>query len=157
MDLRQIMPTRHALTLYDEFKAFAFKGNVIDLAVGVIIGGAFSNITKSLVDNVIMPILSVIHPGGRHYEHWAIVLRGQEIRYGRFLGDVVNFLVVSAALFFFIVKLLGWIMREKKIEEAAPPPPTREQEILMEIRDLLKQGVDRSRANAVDPDAPASP
>ncbi|WP_165219568.1 large conductance mechanosensitive channel protein MscL [Aquisphaera insulae] len=147
MDLRKLDPTRHALTLYDEFKEFAFKGNVIDLAIGVIIGGAFSNIIKSLVDYVLMPILGVLHPGERHYEHWELVVRGQQIRYGRFLGDLVNFLVVSGVLFFFTVKFLGWILKEKKVEEAAPPPPTKDQALLMEIRDLLKQQVDESAAS----------
>jgi large conductance mechanosensitive channel len=69
------------------------------------------------------------------------VIAGKEIPYGLFLGEVVNFLIVSLALFFFIVKFLGWVMKAKKEEAAAPAPvPSKEQELLIEIRDLLKQG-----------------
>ena len=139
MDFRQLDPSRHALTLLDEFKAFAFKGNVIDLAIGVIIGAAFGNIVKSLVDNIIMPLVGIILPGEKGYEHWALVVHGKVVPYGKFLGDVLNFLIVAAALFFFIVKFLGWIMHQKV---ASPPPLTKDQELLQEIRDLLKQQVE---------------
>jgi len=128
-----------AFTLLDEFKAFAFKGNVIDLAVGVVIGAAFGKIIDSLVKHIIMPILGVIVPGEHGYVGWKLVFNGKEIPYGLFLGEVVNFLIVAVALYFFIVKFLGWLMRAKKQEAVAPPPPTRDQELLMEIRDLLKQ------------------
>ena len=96
---------------------------MIDLAIGVIIGGAFGNIVKSLVDNIIMPFIGVILPGEKGYEHWVAVINGKVIPYGKFLGDVVNFLIVAAALFFFIVKFLGWIMSIKKEEAKAAPPP----------------------------------
>jgi large conductance mechanosensitive channel len=139
MDLRQLDPSRRAFSLLDEFKAFAFKGNVIDLAIGVIIGAAFGNIVKSLVDNIIMPLVGIILPGEKGYEHWALVVHGKVVPYGKFLGDVVNFLIVAVALFFFIVKFLGWIMRQKKQEVASPLPLTKDQELLQEIRDLLKQ------------------
>lgn len=138
MDFRTLSPTKHALTLYDEFRDFAFKGNVIDLAVGVIIGGAFSNIVKSLVDNIIMPSIAVIAPGGRGYEHWALTIHGEAIPFGRFLADVTHFLIVSLALFFFIVKFLGWVLREKKAEAKQPPSLSKDQELLTEIRDLLR-------------------
>lgn len=139
MDLKHLNPATQALSLFDEFKAFAFKGNVIDLAIGVIIGGAFGNIVKSLVDNIIMPVIGVILPGDKGYEHWVATINGKVIPYGKFLGDVVNFLIVAAALFFFIVKFLGWIMSLKKEETKAVPVLTKDQEILIEIRDLLKQ------------------
>ena len=142
MDLKDLNPAKQAFSLFDEFREFAFKGNVIDLAVGVIIGGAFGNIVKSLVDHVIMPIIGVILPGDKGYEHWVFRINGKDIPYGLFLGDIVNFLIVAAALFFFIVKFLGWIMHFKKEEAKAPPPPTKEQELLTEIRDLLKQQVE---------------
>ena len=119
MDLKDLNPAKQALSLFDEFKEFAFKGNVIDLAVGVIIGGAFGNLVKSLVDNVIMPILGLILPGDKGYVGWVAVIHGKEIPYGIFLGDIVNFLIVAAALFFFIVKFLGWIMSTKKEEAKA--------------------------------------
>ena len=112
---------------------------MIDLAIGVIIGGAFGNIVKSLVDNIIMPVIGVILPGEKGYEHWAATFDGKVIPYGKFLGDVVNFLIVAAALFFFIVKFLGWIMSLKKEETKAVPVLTKDQELLIEIRDLLKQ------------------
>jgi large conductance mechanosensitive channel len=129
---------KKVFSLVDEFKAFAFKGNVVDLAVGVIIGGAFGKIVSSLVDNIIMPTISVIVPGNRAYHEWAIHVEGKDIPYGKFLGDVVNFLIVAAALFLFIVKFLGWLMSMKKEEAVEPvPAPTKEQELLTEIRDLL--------------------
>jgi large conductance mechanosensitive channel len=130
---------KKALSLFEEFKKFAFKGNVIDLAVGVIIGAAFGKIIDSLVKHIIMPLISVIMPGEQSYVGWKLVIDGKEIPYGLFLGEVVNFLIVALALFVFIVKFLGWIMKVKKQEAAAPPPPTRDQELLMEIRDLLKE------------------
>lgn len=133
-------PTKKAFSLFDEFKNFAFKGNVIDLAVGVIIGAAFGKIIDSLVKNLIMPLVSVALPGDQSYAAWKFVLNGKEIPYGLFLAEVVNFLIVALALFIFIVKFLGWIMKAKKQEAvAAPPPPTKDQELLMEIRDLLKK------------------
>jgi large conductance mechanosensitive channel len=126
------------LSLFDEFKNFAFKGNVIDLALGVIIGAAFGKIIDSLVKHIIMPLVSVLLPGKQAYLDWKWVIQGKEVPYGLFLGDVVNFLIVALALFFFIVKFVGWVMTTKKKEEAAPPPPTRDQELLAEIRDLLR-------------------
>src|SRR3954462_102585 len=134
-----LAPTKKAFSLFDEFKNFAFKGNVIDLAVGVIIGAAFGKIIDSLVKHIIMPLVGVLLPGKHGYLDWKWVIQGKEIPYGLFLGEVVNFLIVALALFFFIVKFLGWVMRAKKEEEVAPPPPTREQELLAEIRDLLRE------------------
>jgi large conductance mechanosensitive channel len=139
MDLSQIKPAKRAMSLFDEFKAFAFKGNVIDLAIGVIIGAAFGAVIKSLVDNILMPLVGVILPGKGGYEGWVATVRGTPIPYGKFLGDVVNFLIVALALFFFIVKFMGWIMKFKKEEAATVPAVTKDQELLTEIRDLLKQ------------------
>jgi len=135
------LPTKAALSLFEEFKNFAFKGNVIDLAVGVIIGGAFGKIVSSMVDNVIMPVVGVILPGNNGYEKWAITIGEKTIPYGRFLGDIVSFLILALALFVFIVKFLGWVMKTKAAEaaDAAAPAPTKDQELLTEIRDLLKQ------------------
>jgi len=132
-------PRKKALSFLEEFKNFALKGNVIDLAVGVIIGVAFGKIIDSLVKHIIMPLISVILPGEQGYLGWKWVINGKEIPYGLFLGEIVNFLLVALALFIFIVKFLGWLMKAKKEEAAAPPPPTRDQELLMEIRDLLKE------------------
>lgn len=133
-------PTKKAATLLEEFKNFAFKGNVIDLAVGVIIGAAFGKIVDSLVKQIIMPLISVVMPGDQSYLNWKWAINGKEIPYGQFLGEVVNFLIVAAVLFFFIVKFLGWLMKYKKEEPAAVPAPlTKEQELLTEIRDLLRK------------------
>jgi large conductance mechanosensitive channel len=133
------LPTKHAATLLEEFKNFAFKGNVIDLAVGVIIGGAFGKIVTSMVDNVIMPLVGIILPGDKGYEKWVLTIGEKTIPYGKFIGDIVSFLILAAALFFFIVKFLGWLMKTKAAEAAtAPPAPSKEEELLTEIRDLLK-------------------
>jgi large conductance mechanosensitive channel len=131
-------PTKRAFSLLGEFKNFAFKGNVIDLAVGVIIGAAFGGIIKSLVDNVMMPLIGAALPFEQGYRGWVATLNGKPIPYGLFLAEVVNFLLIALVLFVFIVKFLGWLMKAKKEEAAAPPPLTRDQELLTEIRDLLK-------------------
>jgi large conductance mechanosensitive channel len=147
-----LAPTKQALSLFEEFKAFAFKGNVIDLAVGVIIGAAFGKIIDSLVKNLIMPVISLLIPGEQGYVHWKWVVNGKEIPYGLFLGDVVNFIIVAFALFIFIVKFLGWMMSLRKAEAAAIPPLTKDQELLTEIRDLLKRTpVDGAPGQAVAP------
>ena len=133
-------PTKKVFPLLEEFRNFALKGNVIDLAVGVIIGAAFGKIIDSLVKHLIMPLISVILPGEQGYLGWKWVINGKEIPCGLFLGEIVNFLIVALALFIFIVKFLGWVMRFKKEEATAPPPLTKDQELLSEIRDLLKKG-----------------
>jgi large conductance mechanosensitive channel len=141
MDLKKVTaldPRQKAFSLYEEFKAFAFKGNVIDLAVGVIIGAAFAKIIDSLVKHIIMPLISLLIPGEQGYLQWKWVVGGKEVPYGLFLGEVVNFLMVAAALFLVIVKVLGWMMRLRKEEVAAAPPLTKDQELLTEIRDLLR-------------------
>jgi len=129
--------SKKALSLVDEFKGFAFKGNVVDLAVGVIIGGAFGKIVDSLVKSVIMPLIGAILPGEQGYLGWKFVVNGKDVPYGLFLGEVVNFLIVAAALFFVIVKFLGLLMRKKEAEAAGPPALSKDQELLTEIRDLL--------------------
>ena len=138
--LGSLDPAKRAFSLWGEFKSFAFKGNVIDLAVGVIIGAAFGKIIESLVKNIIMPLISLVIPGDQSYNTWSFEIAGKTVPFGLFIGDVVNFLVVAAALFFFIVKFLGWLMRAKQQEQiAAPPPLTKDQELLIEIRDLLQK------------------
>jgi large conductance mechanosensitive channel len=140
--LSSLDPTKKAFSLFEEFKNFAFKGNVIDLAVGVIIGAAFGKIIDSLVKNIIMPFIGLIMPGDQGYAGWKWMIKGVEIPYGLFISEIVNFLVVALALFIFIVKFVGWIMKSKQEEAAAPappPPPTKDQELLTEIRDLQKK------------------
>ena len=136
----ELDPRKRAFSLFEEFKTFAFKGNVIDLAVGVIIGAAFGKIIDSLVKQVMMPLISALVPADQNYTHWTWVIKGQEIKYGQFLSEIVNFLLVALILFVFIYKFLGWMMKAKKEEAVAPPPLTKDQELLTEIRDLLKKG-----------------
>lgn len=126
-------------SVLDEFKNFALKGNVVDLAIGVIIGAAFGKIVDSLVKHIIMPLVSLLMPGEQGYLTWKWIVTGKEVPYGLFIGEIVNFLIVALALYIFIVKFLGMIMKNKKEEEVVPPPPTKDQELLMEIRDLLKK------------------
>jgi large conductance mechanosensitive channel len=124
--------------MLEEFKNFAFKGNVVDLAIGVIIGAAFGKIVDSLVKHIIMPLVSVVMPGQQGYLGWKWVINGKDVPYGLFIGEIVNFLIVALALYIFIVKFIGMIMKDKQEEVAAPPPLTKDQELLVDIRELLK-------------------
>ncbi|WP_453989672.1 large conductance mechanosensitive channel protein MscL [Bacillus nitroreducens] len=122
--------------MLNEFKKFALKGNVIDLAVGVIIGGAFGKIVTSLVNDIIMPLFGFIL-GGVQISDAAFTFRGAELKYGMFLQTVVDFLIISFSIFMFI----RFFQRFKKKEEEKPaePTPTKEELLLTEIRDLLKE------------------
>jgi len=137
MELKSLGASR-ALSLLEEFKNFALKGNVIDLAVGVIIGAAFGKIVDSLVKHIIMPLIGLLLPGEQGYLGWKIVVGAKEVPYGLFIGEVVNFIVVALALYIFIVKFLGFVMKQKEAAPAAPPAPSKEETLLAEIRDLLK-------------------
>jgi large conductance mechanosensitive channel len=97
----------HTTSFWRDFKAFAFKGNLIDLAVAVILGGAFGAVVNSLVKNIVMPLLSYILPGQEGYRSWRL----GRIEVGIFLGEVLNFLVIALAMYVVIVKLLGTIER----------------------------------------------
>lgn len=142
----------------EEFKAFAIKGNALNLAVGVIIGGAFSTITTSLTNDIIMPIVSMFL-GGVNFSDWYITLPqwfGQKLdadgnpmantlNYGNFLSAVINFLILALVVFWLVKGLnkLSELGKKKEAEEAAasaaPPEPTKEELLLTEIRDLLKE------------------
>src|SRR6516165_5772778 len=122
--------TKKAASLFEEFKKFAFKGNVVDLAIGVIIGAAFGAIVKSLVEDIIMPLIGLILPGAKGYEGWVWQVGDKTITYGKFLGSVVNFLIIALVLYIFIVKFLAWIMKSR--QEPTAVPPTKDQELLME-------------------------
>jgi len=140
MQIPQVHIPERPLALFEEFKNFALKGNVIDLAVGVIIGAAFGKIVDSLVKHIIMPTVGVLLPGEQGYLGWKLVINGKDIPYGLFIGEMVNFVIVAFALYIFIVKFLGFVMKAKKAEAAATPPaPTKDQELLTEIRDLLRK------------------
>ena len=143
-------PAKKVGGFLEEFKAFAFKGNMIDLAIGVIIGAAFGTIITSLVKNIIMPLVSLVLPTDSGYESWTWTIGGhmvdgklvdaKTIAYGQFLADLLNFLIVALVLFIFFKKLTGWLMRSKQQEAvAAAPPLSKDQELLTEIRDQLKQ------------------
>ena len=132
-------PTKKVFSLAEEFKDFALRGNVIDLAVGVIIGAAFGKIIDSLVKHILMPLAGLVLPGEQGYLGWKLVVGSHEVPYGLFLGEVVNFFLVALFVFLFLVKFRGWVMRTRE-KEAAAPPLTRDQELLIEIRDLLKRG-----------------
>jgi large conductance mechanosensitive channel len=136
------------MSLWKEFKAFAMRGNVIDMAVGIIIGAAFGKIVNSLVNDILMPPLGMLL-GQMDFSEFSIILRdrvvsetGQvvseavKINYGMFINTVINFVIVAAAIFA-LVKVMN--MARKKEEAAAPAPaPSRQELLLEEIRDILK-------------------
>ena len=130
-------PTKKAFSFLEEFKAFALKGNVVDLAVAVVIGGAFGKIVDSFVKNIVMPLISLVIPGEQAYVNWKFVVGQKEIPYGLFLGEIVNFVLVALAIFILLVKLLGSMMKKRTEEAAAPPAPSPEVVLLTEIRDRL--------------------
>ena len=136
--INQFENAKKAFSLMDEFKTFAFKGNVIDMAVGVIIGAAFGKIIDSFVKHIIMPLIGLILPGQQGYLNWKFIMGAKEVPYGLFIGEVVNFLIIAVVLFVFIVKFLGFLTKTKQVEAVNPPSLTKDQEILTEIRDLLK-------------------
>ena len=140
--------------MLNDFKEFAMRGNVVDMAVGIIIGGAFATIVKSLVADVIMPPIGLLL-GGVDFANLFVVLRGSgdfatlaeaqaagavTINYGVFFNNVISFLIVAWAVFFLVRAINRLKREEEKTEEAAAPPPTPEDILLLrEIRDNLKQ------------------
>ena len=142
---------------FEEFKTFAMRGNVIDMAVGVVIGGAFGKITTSIVNDIIMPVIGAI-TGGLNFADWKIVLKEAvanaegvidpateiAITYGNTIAIILDFIIIAFAVFC-MVKALNNL--HKKLEEPAPepeappaPPAPTTEELLAEIRDLLKEG-----------------
>ena len=165
------------MKILKEFKEFAIKGNVIDLAVGVVIGGAFGKIVTSLVNDVVMPCLSII-TGGMHVSDARITLRepteggadGVFLTYGAFTQTVIDFLIIAVSIFFFIkainkfrAKVEGQLRRkpteaDKPAEPAAAEPePTRQELLLAEIRDLLMSQAGLGAASSEGSDEPAGP
>ena len=123
-----------------EFKEFAIKGNVIDMAVGVIIGGAFGKIVSSLVNDIIMPAISLLL-GKIDLSKLAIVIEKQDadpivIGYGMFLQNVIDFLIIALCIFMF-VKLSAKLKRKEEEKPVEPPKPSNEEVLLAEIRDIL--------------------
>lgn len=137
-----------------EFKAFAMRGNVIDLAVGVVIGGAFGKITTSLVNDIIMPFISML-TGGVDFSQWKWVLKpavmelvdGEmvekvaevSVKYGNLIAIILDFIIIAFAVFCF-VKAINLMHKKKEEAPKAPPEPSNEEKLLTEIRDLLKEG-----------------
>lgn len=132
-----------------DFKNFAMQGNVVDMAVGVIIGGAFGKIVSSLVNDIIMPVISIVTPGGGYKNLKCVIEAGKPaadgvaaveevaINYGIFIQNIVDFIIIAFSIFV----ALRVIMKFKKKEEEAPaaaPEPTKEEVLLTEIRDILK-------------------
>ena len=135
--------------MLQEFKKFALRGNVVDLAIGVIIGAAFGKIVGSLVDDIIMPVIGRV-AGGLDFTNYFIGLTpaasqaptydaakkaGATLGYGNFITVSVNFIIIAFVLFL-LIRGMNRIIKEE--ERAAPPPPTKDQELRAEIRDLLK-------------------
>ena len=127
-----------------EFRQFAMRGNVMDLAVGVVIGAAFGKIVTALVDNVIMPPIGLII-GGVDFSAWKWVLRAAEpshpevaIAIGVFINTIIQFVIIAAAIFL-MVRGLNRLVKPKPAEAGPPPPPPADVQLLTEIRDLLKQ------------------
>ncbi|MEO8083116.1 MAG: large-conductance mechanosensitive channel protein MscL [Ardenticatenales bacterium] len=126
--------------MWQEFKAFAFKGNVVDLAVGVIIGGAFGKIVSSLVANVLMPLVGLLL-GGLDFAGMSVKVGAAEVTYGLFMQSVVDFLIVAAVLFLVIRQANRWMASPPpEPTPAAAPAPSEEAVLLAEIRDLLRAG-----------------
>lgn len=141
------MATKEKATGFiSEFKTFIARGNVMDMAVGVIIGGAFGKISTSLVNDIIMPLISML-TGGISFDDWKIVLKeavgetaAVSVNYGTFLATILDFLIIAFAVFC-MIKAINRFHRKKEeapAEPPAPPAPSNEEILLTEIRDLLK-------------------
>jgi large conductance mechanosensitive channel len=142
---------KEATAMLKEFREFAMKGNVVDLAVAVIIGAAFGAIVTSLVGDIIMPIIGAI-TGGLDFSNYYIPLaksvtatnladakkQGAVLAYGNFITLTLNFLIIAFVLFI-VIRLMSTLKRKDETAPAPPPKPTREEELLTEIRDLLKK------------------
>ena len=120
-----------------EFKDFAVKGNVVDLAVGVVIGAAFGKIVSALVDNIIMPVVGII-TGGHDFTKLSTKVGDAEFKYGLFIQSVVDFIIVALVLFL-VIKAINKTKKKEEALPAAPPEPSSTDKLLAEIRDALKK------------------
>lgn len=133
------------MSILNEFKSFAMRGNVVDMAVGVVIGGAFGKIVSSLVANIITPALGVL-VGGVKFDHLKVVIKEStdpaiasvSIDYGVFLQTVFDFIIVAFAIFS-VIKLMNSLKKKEEAAPAAPAAPPADIALLTEIRDLLKK------------------
>jgi large conductance mechanosensitive channel len=128
-----------------EFREFILRGNVVDLAIAVVIGAAFGAIVAAFVADLVTPLIAAI--GGQpDFGALTFEINGSVFRYGHFLNAVISFLIIAAVIFFFVVKPLNALLaRRKAKEEPAPESPTEDVALLTEIRDLLRQGTTPSR------------
>lgn len=129
--------------MFKEFKEFAMRGNVVDMAVGIIIGAAFGKIVSSLVNDIIMPPIGMLL-GGVDFSNFMLKLKeavgdvqAVTVNYGVFINTVIDFLIIAFAIFL-VIKGINKLKRKQEEESAAPPAPTKEETLLTEIRDLLK-------------------
>ena len=125
----------------DEFKAFAMKGNVVDLAVAVVIGAAFGKIVSALVDSIIMPLVGVLL-GGKDFSGMSVMVGDATVAYGAFIQSVVDFIIIALAIFVVVKginKAQGAMEEEKAPEPEKPAEPSEEVKLLREIRDSLKR------------------
>lgn len=132
------------MSFISDFKAFAMRGNVVDMAVGIIIGGAFGKIVSSFVADVIMPPIGVLL-GGVDFSDLAVTIKAAtaeaaavSLNYGVFIQTVIDFLIIALAIFS-MIRVMNRLQRQKAAEPVAPPAPTKEGMLLTEIRDLLKK------------------
>jgi len=129
--------------MISEFKAFAMRGNVIDMAVGIVLGGAFGKIVSSFVADVLMPPIGILL-GNVDFTDLAVTLQGATdggaavmLRYGTFLQTVVDFVIIAFSIFL-VVKAMNTMQKKEEAAPAAPPTPTKEETLLTEIRDALR-------------------
>lgn len=123
--------------MWQDFKAFAFKGNVLELAIAVVIGAAFGKIVSSLVENIITPLIGLVM-GGVDFSGLAVTVGEANVKYGAFVQSIIDFLIIAFVIFLF-VRLLGKLKRKEEIKPEDGPTIDSKEELLIEIRDLLKQ------------------
>ena len=123
--------------MWKDFKEFAFKGNVLDLAIAVVIGAAFGKIVSSLVDNIIMPIIVAI-TGKIDVSTLEVAINGTPLKYGLFLQSIIDFLIIAFSIFLFVRILMKFKRKKEPAKEETPAIDAKE-ELLKEIRDLLKE------------------
>jgi len=133
------------MSTLSEFKTFAMRGNVVDMAVGIVIGGAFGKIVSSFVADVLMPPIGLLL-GNVDFTDLAVTLRsaaeGAEavtLRYGQFIQTIVDFLIIAFAIFM-VVKAMNTVMKKEEAKPAEPPAPSKEEVLLTEIRDAIRSG-----------------
>ena len=124
------------MSFLKEFKEFAIRGNVMDMAVGVIIGVAFGKIVSSLVDDILMPLIGIA-TGGVDFSRLSCMIGDAEVKYGMFLQNVIDFFIIALCIFS-MIRAMNSIAKKQKEEPAAPAEPGIEEKLLTEIRDLLK-------------------